>query len=161
MSEPPGAAVSLAEVPPAPTTPRPPAVRRVPTPRRPGRRIATAAVRVVVAHIVHGPATGPFHQWDRFRHRLARTTVLDGLLGTHEGAALSAVSALPGGVLPAPARLSGSRTGPGGGTARTRRSPRDAATDREQFPAHPARPTRAAPSAHRCPRRRAGSRCRR
>ncbi|MET8569199.1 hypothetical protein [Streptomyces sp. NPDC004783] len=158
MSEPPGAAVSPAEAPPIPAAPRPPAVQRVPPSRRPGHRIATAAVLVVVAEVVHGLATGTVHQWDRFRHRFPRPTVLDGLLVTPEVAALSAVSGLPGGVLPAPARLSGSRTGPGGGTARTRRRPRDAVTERERSPAHSARPQRAAPSAHR--RRRAGARCR-
>jgi polar amino acid transport system permease protein len=108
MSEPPGAAVSLAEAPPATDSPRPPAAQRVLPLRRPGRWIATAAVLVVVAQIVHGLATNPFYQWDRFRYWFLRPTILDGLLVTLEVAALSAVLGLLGGVLLALARLSGS-----------------------------------------------------
>ncbi|MGV9699115.1 amino acid ABC transporter permease [Streptomyces sp. NPDC003470] len=108
MSEPPGAAVSLAEAPPATDSPRPPAAQRVLPPRRPGRRVATAAVLVVVAQIVHGLATNPFYQWDRFRYWFLRPVILDGLLVTLEVAALSAVLGLLGGVLLALARLSGS-----------------------------------------------------
>ncbi|MFJ3207290.1 MULTISPECIES: amino acid ABC transporter permease [Streptomyces] len=108
MSEPPGAAVSLVEAPPATDSPRPPTAQRVLPLRRPGRWIATAAVLVVVAQIVHGLATNPFYQWDRFRYWFLRPTILDGLLVTLEVAALSAVLGLLGGVLLALARLSGS-----------------------------------------------------
>ncbi|MBD0419003.1 amino acid ABC transporter permease [Streptomyces sp. TRM S81-3] len=108
MSQPPGAAVSLAEAPPAGTTSRPPAAQRVLPLRRPGRWIATAAVLVVVAQIIHGLATNPFYQWDRFRYWFLRPTILDGLLITLEVAALSAVLGLLGGVLLALGRLSGS-----------------------------------------------------
>ncbi|MEU0848276.1 amino acid ABC transporter permease [Streptomyces flaveolus] len=108
MSEPPGAAVSLVEAPPAADSPRPAAAQRVLPLRRPGRWIATAAVLVVVAQIVHGLATNPFYQWDRFRYWFLRPTILDGLLVTLEVAALSAVLGLLGGVLLALARLSGS-----------------------------------------------------
>ncbi|MFF8880379.1 amino acid ABC transporter permease [Streptomyces flaveolus] len=108
MSEPPGAAVSLVEAPPATDSPRPPTAQRVLPLRRPGRWIATAAVLVVVAQIVHGLATNPFYQWDRFRYWFLRPTILDGLLITLEVAALSAVLGLLGGVLLALARLSGS-----------------------------------------------------
>ncbi|GGV07657.1 amino acid ABC transporter permease [Streptomyces filipinensis] len=108
MSEPPGAAVSLAEAPLADTPSKPPAAQRVQPLRRPGRWIATAAVLVVVAQILHGLATNPFYQWDRFRYWFLRPAVLDGLLVTLEVAALSAVLGLLGGVLLALARQSGS-----------------------------------------------------
>ncbi|MFY4717197.1 amino acid ABC transporter permease [Streptomyces sp. LaBMicrA B280] len=108
MSRPPGAAVSLAEAPPATEPSTPPAAQRVRPLRRPGRWITTAVVLVVVAQIAHGLATNPFYQWDRFRYWFLRPTVLDGLLVTLEVAALSAVSGLIGGVLLALARQSGS-----------------------------------------------------
>jgi polar amino acid transport system permease protein len=109
MSQPPGAPVSFAEVPPATDkTVPPPAAERVLPLRRPGRWIATAVVLVVVAQIVHGLATNPFYQWDRFRYWFLRPTILDGLFITLEVAALSAVLGLLGGVLLALARLSGS-----------------------------------------------------
>jgi polar amino acid transport system permease protein len=108
MSEPPGAAVSLVEAPPADTPSKPLSAQRVQPLRRPGRWIATAVVLVLVAQIVHGLATNPFYQWDRFRYWFLRPTVLDGLLVTLEVAALSAVLGLLGGILLALARQSGS-----------------------------------------------------
>ncbi|TGZ14121.1 amino acid ABC transporter permease [Streptomyces sp. S816] len=108
MSQPPGAAVSLAEAPPAAQPSNPLAAQRVQPLRRPGRWIATVIVLVVVAQIAHGLATNPFYQWDRFRYWFLRPTVLDGLLVTLEVAALSALLGLIGGVLLALARQSGS-----------------------------------------------------
>ncbi|MEU3525908.1 amino acid ABC transporter permease [Streptomyces sp. NPDC038707] len=109
MSEPPGAAVSLAEAPTATDTPsRPLTAQRVRPLRRPGRWIVTAVVLVLVAQILHGLATNPFYQWDRFRYWFLRPSVLDGLLVTLEVAALSAVLGLAGGILLALGRLSGS-----------------------------------------------------
>ncbi|MFF5438654.1 amino acid ABC transporter permease [Streptomyces achromogenes] len=109
MSEPPGAAVSLAE---APTSVDTPSKRleapRVQPQRRPGRWIVTAVVLVLVAQILHGLVTNPFYQWDRFRYWFLRPAVLDGLLVTLEVTALSAVLGLLGGVLLALGRLSGS-----------------------------------------------------
>ncbi|GHE08616.1 amino acid ABC transporter permease [Streptomyces alanosinicus] len=106
MSEPPGAAVSLADASaadsPSQTVPLP----RVRPPRRPGRWIATAVVLVLVAQILHGLATNPFYQWGRFRYWFLRPTVLDGLLVTLEVAALSAVLGLLGGILLALGRRS-------------------------------------------------------
>ncbi|MEU6671027.1 amino acid ABC transporter permease [Streptomyces sp. NPDC046727] len=109
MSEPPGAAVSLAEAPTATDTPSEPVVvQRVRPLRRPGRWIVTAVVLVLVAQILHGLVTNPFYQWDRFRYWFLRPTVLDGLLVTLEVAAFSAVLGLLGGILLALGRLSGS-----------------------------------------------------
>ncbi|WP_030987514.1 amino acid ABC transporter permease [Streptomyces sp. NRRL WC-3744] len=109
MSEPPGAAVSLAEAPPVTDVPSPHlSAQRVQPLRRPGRWIVTAVVLVLVAQILHGLVTNPFYQWDRFRYWFLRPTVLDGLLVTLEVAALSAALGLLGGVLLALARLSGS-----------------------------------------------------
>ncbi|MER8059034.1 MULTISPECIES: amino acid ABC transporter permease [unclassified Streptomyces] len=108
MSQLPGAAVSLAEAPPAAEPSNRLAAQRVQPLRRPGRWIATAVVLVVVAQIAHGLATNPFYQWDRFRYWFLRPTVLDGLLVTLEVAALSALLGLIGGVLLALARQSGS-----------------------------------------------------
>ncbi|MFI9155037.1 amino acid ABC transporter permease [Streptomyces sp. NPDC053367] len=109
MSEPPGAAVSLARATPAaPAPPRPLAAQRVLPLRRPGRWIATAVVLVLLAQFVHGLATNPFYQWDRFQYWFLRPVILDGLLVTLEVAALSAALGLLGGVLLALARLSGS-----------------------------------------------------
>ncbi|AYN38306.1 amino acid ABC transporter permease [Streptomyces dangxiongensis] len=109
MSEPPGAALSLAEAPPPTDAPsRPLAAQRVQPLRRPGRWIVTAVVLVLVTQILHGLVTNPFYQWDRFRYWFLRPAVLDGLLVTLEVAALSAVLGLLGGVLLALGRLSGS-----------------------------------------------------
>ncbi|MFJ5779207.1 amino acid ABC transporter permease [Streptomyces sp. NPDC093094] len=109
MSEPPGAAVSLAaEAAPAAPAPRPLAAQRVLPLRRPGRWIATAAVLVLLAQFVHGLATNPFYQWDRFGYWFLRPAILDGLVITLQVAALSAVLGLLGGILLALARLSGS-----------------------------------------------------
>ncbi|MEU3861634.1 amino acid ABC transporter permease [Streptomyces sp. NPDC028722] len=109
MSEPPGAALSLAEAPPPTDAPsRPLTAQRVQPLRRPGRWIVTAVVLVLVTQILHGLATNPFYQWDRFRYWFLRPAVLDGLLVTLEVAALSALLGLLGGVLLALARLSGS-----------------------------------------------------
>jgi polar amino acid transport system permease protein len=82
------------------------AAQRVLAPVRPGRWILTAVVLVLVAQFVHGLATNPFYQWDRFGYWFLRPTILDGLLITLEVAALSAVSGLLGGVVLALARLS-------------------------------------------------------
>ncbi|MEU7336069.1 amino acid ABC transporter permease [Streptomyces sp. NPDC007074] len=109
MSESLGSAVPLgtAEPPPAPVAePRPYAAQRVRPQRRPGRWIVSAAVLVLVAQIVHGLATNPFFQWDRFQYWFLRPTILDGLLITLEVTLYSAVSGLLGGVLLALARLS-------------------------------------------------------
>ncbi|MFF0964775.1 amino acid ABC transporter permease [Streptomyces sp. NPDC003703] len=106
MSEPPGAAVSLAEAPPAAPSPTPPAALRVRPSRRHGRWIATAVVLVLIAQFAHGLATNPFYQWDRFGYWFLRPTILDGLLVTLEVAALSAVLGLLGGIVLALARLS-------------------------------------------------------
>ncbi|MFH9084795.1 amino acid ABC transporter permease [Streptomyces sp. NPDC017673] len=109
MSEPPGAAVSLAEAPATADTPsEPQSAQRIQPLRRPGRWIVTAVVLVLVAQILHGLVTNPFYQWDRFRYWFLRPTVLDGLVVTLEVAALSAVLGLLGGILLALARLSGS-----------------------------------------------------
>ncbi|MFF8175752.1 amino acid ABC transporter permease [Streptomyces chartreusis] len=107
MSEPPGAAVSLAEAPPpTDTTSRPLAAQRVLPLRRPGRWIATAVVLVLATQFVHGLVTNPFYQWDRFGYWFLRPTILDGLLVTLEVTAYSAVLGLLGGILLALARLS-------------------------------------------------------
>ncbi|MFJ4578162.1 amino acid ABC transporter permease [Streptomyces echinatus] len=109
MSEPPGAAVSLAEAPiSTDIRSRQLTAQRVQPLRRPGRWIVTAVVLVLVAQILHGLVTNPFYQWDRFRYWFLRPTVLDGLLVTLEVAALSAVLGLLGGILLALGRLSGS-----------------------------------------------------
>jgi polar amino acid transport system permease protein len=108
MSEPPGAVVSLAEAPSADTSSKPLTAHRVQPLRRPGRWIATAVALVLVAQILHGLASNPFYQWDRFRYWFLRPTVLDGLLVTLEAAALSAVFGLLGGILLALGRQSGS-----------------------------------------------------
>ncbi|MEU2618207.1 amino acid ABC transporter permease [Streptomyces sp. NPDC007157] len=108
MSEPPGV-LSVAEAPPPTDAPSNPLKsQRVQPLRRPGRWIATAVVLVLVAQFVHGLASNPFYQWDRFRYWFLRPTILDGLVVTLEVAALSAVLGLLGGVVLALARLSGS-----------------------------------------------------
>ncbi|MFE4629693.1 amino acid ABC transporter permease, partial [Streptomyces mirabilis] len=56
--------------------------------------------------IVHGLATNPFFQWDRFQYWFLRPTILDGLLITLEVTLYSAVLGLLGGILLALARLS-------------------------------------------------------
>ncbi|MER5827162.1 amino acid ABC transporter permease [Streptomyces mirabilis] len=86
--------------------PRPAAAQRVLPLRHPGRWIASAIVLVVVAQIVHGLATNPFFQWDRFQYWFLRPTILDGLLITLEVTLYSAVLGLLGGILLALARLS-------------------------------------------------------
>ncbi|MFC8516256.1 amino acid ABC transporter permease [Streptomyces sp. NPDC057257] len=107
MTEPPGTAVSLTE-PPTPTDvpSKPLTAQRVLPLRRPGRWIATAVVLVLAAQFVHGLATNPFYQWDRFGYWFLRPTILDGLLITLEVTAYSAVLGLLGGILLALARLS-------------------------------------------------------
>lgn len=74
--------------------------------RHPWRWVATAAVLVLVAQIVHGLATNRFYQWDRFGYWFFRPVVLDGLQITLEVTAYSAVAGLVLGVLLALARLS-------------------------------------------------------
>ncbi|MGW3124161.1 amino acid ABC transporter permease [Streptomyces sp. NPDC001107] len=106
MSEPPGAAVALADAPPADEPSKPLAAQRVLPLRRPGRWIATAVVLVLAAQFVHGLTTNPFYQWDRFGYWFLRPNILDGLLITLEVAAYSAVLGLAGGIVLALARLS-------------------------------------------------------
>ncbi|MEU6477387.1 amino acid ABC transporter permease [Streptomyces sp. NPDC047017] len=112
MSEPPGAAVSLAGTPQAATpatsvtSVTPVAAERVQPLRHPGRWIATAVVLVLLAQFVHGLATNPFYQWGRFGYWFLRPTILDGLLVTLEVTAFSAVLGLVGGIVLALARLS-------------------------------------------------------
>ncbi|MFF9765986.1 amino acid ABC transporter permease [Streptomyces sp. NPDC014636] len=107
MSEPAGAAVSLADAPPPTgTVAKSEAATRVRPVRRPGRWITTAVVLVLVAQILHGLVTNPFYQWGRFGYWFLRPAVLDGLLVTLEVTALSAVLGLVGGVLLALGRLS-------------------------------------------------------
>ncbi|MGV9707672.1 amino acid ABC transporter permease [Streptomyces sp. NPDC003483] len=84
----------------------PQVAQRVRPLRRPGRWIVSAAVLVLVAQLVHGLATNPFFQWDRFQYWFLRPTILDGLLITLEVTLYSALSGLLGGVLLALARLS-------------------------------------------------------
>ncbi|MGV9274822.1 amino acid ABC transporter permease [Streptomyces griseosporeus] len=108
MSESPGGAVSLATAPAIDPPPRTATADRVVPRRRPGRWIATAVVLVLLAQFVHGLATNPFYQWDRFGYWFWRPTILDGLLITLEVTAWSAVLGLLGGILLALARLSGS-----------------------------------------------------
>jgi polar amino acid transport system permease protein len=109
MSEPPGAAVSVAEAPPPADTPsKELAAQRVLPLRRPGRWIATAVVLVLAAQFVHGLVSNPFYQWDRFGYWFFRPTILDGLLVTLEVTVYSAVLGLLGGILLALARLSSS-----------------------------------------------------
>ncbi|MQY33711.1 hypothetical protein SRB17_16760 [Streptomyces sp. RB17] len=108
MSEPSGAAVSLVEAPSVVTPSKSLEAQRVQPLRRPGRWIATAVVLVLVAQFLHGLATNPFYQWDRFGYWFLRPTVLDGLVVTLEVAALSAVFGLLGGILLALGRQSGS-----------------------------------------------------
>ncbi|MFD7168493.1 amino acid ABC transporter permease [Streptomyces violascens] len=115
MSESPGIAVSSGSAPPTeaiprpdtPAAPTPLAAQRVLPLRRPGRWIGTAVVLVLVAQIIHGLATNPFYQWDRFRYWFLRPTILDGLVITLEVTALSAVLGLLGGIMLALGRLSG------------------------------------------------------
>ncbi|MFI9245104.1 amino acid ABC transporter permease [Streptomyces sp. NPDC053086] len=107
MSEPAGAAVSLADAPPPTgTVAKSESAARVRPVRRPGRWITTAVVLVLVAQILHGLVTNPFYQWGRFGYWFLRPAVLDGLLVTLEVTALSAVLGLVGGVLLALGRLS-------------------------------------------------------
>ena len=124
MSDSPGSVVSSRSAPPtsAPLKPeapaeaderpqqdapvRPLAAQRVLPLRRPGRWIATAAVLVVAAQVVHGLITNPFYQWNRFAYWFLRPTILDGLLITLEVVAYSAVLGLLGGIALALARLS-------------------------------------------------------
>ncbi|MCX5094409.1 amino acid ABC transporter permease [Streptomyces sp. NBC_00365] len=101
MSESLGSAVPLST-----TEPRLTATRRVLPLRHPGRWIASAIVLVVIAQIVHGLATNPFFQWDRFQYWFLRPTILDGLLITLEVTVYSAALGLLGGILLALARLS-------------------------------------------------------
>ncbi|MEU5634179.1 amino acid ABC transporter permease [Streptomyces rishiriensis] len=106
MSEPPGAAVVLAEAPPTDEPSRPRTAQRVLPLRRPGRWIVTAVVLVLVAQFAHGLVTNPFYQWDRWSYWFLRPTILDGLLITVEVTAYSAVLGLVGGIVLALGRLS-------------------------------------------------------
>ncbi|MFI9103086.1 amino acid ABC transporter permease [Streptomyces fildesensis] len=108
MSESLGAAVSSGTAPPdtPDPLPRPLSAQRVLPLRHPGRWILTAVVLVLVAQIVHGLASNPFYQWDRFQYWFVRPVILDGLLITLEVAVYSALLGLLGGILLALARLS-------------------------------------------------------
>jgi polar amino acid transport system permease protein len=94
---PPSSTSAIAAPPERPTEPDLTAQRVIPL-RHPGRWIATVVVLVVLAQFVHGLATNPFYQWDRFAYWFARPVVLNGLLVTLEVTALSAVLALLGGI---------------------------------------------------------------
>jgi polar amino acid transport system permease protein len=106
MSEPPGAIVTLPEAPTADEPSKTLTAQRVLPLRRPGRWIATAVVLVLVAQFVHGLASNPFYQWDRWSYWFLRPTILDGLLITLEVTAYSAVLGLIGGIVLALGRLS-------------------------------------------------------
>ncbi|GGP55538.1 amino acid ABC transporter permease [Streptomyces melanogenes] len=113
MSESPGITVSSGSaspeampLPDAPAAPKPPTAQRVIPLRHPGRWIVTAVVLVLAAQVLHGLATNPFYQWDRFAYWFLRPAILDGLLITLEVTAYSAVLGLLGGVVLALARLS-------------------------------------------------------
>ena len=77
-------------MPPPTTTAQPPerlvepdlAAQRVIPLRHPGRWIATVVVLVVLAQVVHGLATNPFYQWDRFAYWFFRPVIIEGLLVT-------------------------------------------------------------------------------
>lgn len=71
-----------------------------------GHWAATGVVVVIGAQVVHGVATNPFYQWDRFGYWFARPVVLDGLVVTLQVTALSAFLGFVGGVVIALARLS-------------------------------------------------------
>ena len=85
---------------------RPLSGQRVIPLRRPGRWIVTAVVLVVLAQVIHGLATNPFYQWDRFGYWFLRPVILDGLLITLKVTAWSALFGLVGGVVLALGRLS-------------------------------------------------------
>ncbi|WP_042366351.1 amino acid ABC transporter permease [Streptacidiphilus neutrinimicus] len=74
--------------------------------RHPGRWIVSVGVLVLVAQIVHGLATNPFYQWDRFQYWFARPVLMNGLVITLEVTAYSALLGLAGGIVLALARLS-------------------------------------------------------
>ncbi|MFE0459884.1 amino acid ABC transporter permease [Kitasatospora sp. NPDC058965] len=84
----------------------PPAAQRVVPLRHPGRWITSAVALVLLAQLVHGLATNPFYQWDRFQYWFVRPVIADGLAVTLEVTAFSAVLGLAGGILLALARLS-------------------------------------------------------
>ncbi|MCZ4123404.1 amino acid ABC transporter permease [Streptomyces sp. H39-S7] len=108
MSESLGAAVSSGTATPDAPAPvhRPPSAQQVLPLRHPGRWILTAVVLVLVAQIVHGLASNPFYQWDRFQYWFVRPVILDGLLITLQVAFYSALLGLLGGIVLALARLS-------------------------------------------------------
>ncbi|WP_433889950.1 amino acid ABC transporter permease [Streptomyces sp. CA-111067] len=112
-SPPAGVADAAPDVPPSPPPSPPPApgpdalkAQRVIPLRHPGRWIATLVVLVVVAQLIHGLATNPFFEWDRFRYWFLRPVILDGLLVTLKVTAWSALFGLLGGVVLALCRLS-------------------------------------------------------
>ncbi|WP_042418006.1 amino acid ABC transporter permease [Streptacidiphilus anmyonensis] len=88
-----------------PITPPLQAQRVIPL-RHPGRWLTSVLVLVLLAQVVHGLATNPFYQWDRFQYWFARPVITNGLAVTLEVTAYSAVLGLLGGVLLALARLS-------------------------------------------------------
>jgi polar amino acid transport system permease protein len=106
MSEPPGATVTLPEVPTADESSKALTAQRVLPLRRPGRWIATAVVLVLVAQFVHGLVSNPFYQWDRWSYWFLRPTILDGLLITRDDTAYSSVLGLLGGIVLSLALLS-------------------------------------------------------
>ena len=85
---------------------RPLSSQRIIPLRHPGRWIVTVVVLVLAAQFVHGLASNPFYQWDRFGYWFFRPVIMRGLLVTLEVTALSAVLGLLGGILLAVARLS-------------------------------------------------------
>ncbi|WP_329139801.1 amino acid ABC transporter permease [Streptomyces sp. NBC_01476] len=86
--------------------PRSLSAQRVIPLRHPGRWIVTAVVLVLAAQFIHGLASNPFYQWDRFGYWFFRPVIMRGLLVTLKVTALSAVFGLLGGILLALARLS-------------------------------------------------------
>jgi polar amino acid transport system permease protein len=97
---------ALAPAAPPGTAARALSAQRVIPLRHPGRWLATAVALVLLAQIVHGLATNPFYQWDRFQYWFLRPVITNGLVVTLEVTAYSAVLGLAGGVVLALARLS-------------------------------------------------------
>jgi polar amino acid transport system permease protein len=83
-----------------------PSAQRVIPLRNPGRWITSAVALILVAQVIHGLATNPFYQWDRFQYWFARPVLMNGLAVTLEVSAYSALLGLAGGIVLALARLS-------------------------------------------------------
>jgi polar amino acid transport system permease protein len=74
--------------------------------RHPGRWILSVVALVIIAQLIHGFATNPFYDWQRFGYWLFRPVILQGLVKTLEITAYAAVLSLLLGILLAMARLS-------------------------------------------------------